>query len=254
MSIEFLVNFRTLLTIVAASAGLLLLIVAQRRLGLTPRPRKLEAYDRLALQTGQVIESGSRLHISLGRGTLVGPAAPTSIAALAVLDRLAQESGVADTPPVVTVGEGTLLPAAQDALRRAYELAERPATYPGDVAQFIADPGAPLVYAAGAVVAGRIGQARSQVLVGRFGAELALLTAPGVRQRVEQIVGSDDPVGLAVAAPVADHLLIGEEILAAPAYVDGRLPQLASLQLQDVARWLLAGMILAYTLYQLAFG
>lgn len=59
---------------------------------------------------------------------------------------------------------------------------------------------------------------------------------------------------MAAAAPVTDNLMIGEEMLAAPAYMQGKPAQLASLQLQDIVRILISLTILGLAIYRFAGG
>jgi hypothetical protein len=58
------------------------------------------------------------------------------------------------------------------------------------------------------------------------------------RQAIDQVVGTDDPTALAVATAATDNVLIGEELFATSAYLEGSASQVASLQLQDILRWI----------------
>jgi hypothetical protein len=217
----------------------------------TERLRPLPPFELLKRQIGQAVESGSQVHVGLGRGGLAGRRSMGSVAGLQVLDSLAEESCANDTPPIITVGEGTLLPAAQDTIYRAYAQAGRLRDFVPDTARFMADAGQPLVYAAGAADAISSEEVTSNILMGYFGAEMALLTEAASRRRTEQIVGSDDPTALAIGAATTENLLVGEEFLAAGAYLEREPGQIAALRTQDVLRVLLALGIVGYALYQL---
>jgi hypothetical protein len=88
-------------------------------------------------------------------------------------------------------------------------------------------------------------------LVGRFGQEIAIMAEAGTRENMPQVLGSDDPVALALATAVTDDVLIGEELLAAGAYLEGTTSQLAALRVQDLLRLLIAVSILGLAVYQL---
>ena len=89
---------------------LLLFFTRRQSSGHMPALRPLPACTTLANQMGEAIESGRQLHVSLGQASLVGPAAPISIAAFHALDYLAKDGCASGVPPLTTVGEGTLLP------------------------------------------------------------------------------------------------------------------------------------------------
>lgn len=233
----------TIVILLLVSTMLAFLTFRYRHLPFMVGRRKLPGMARMAKQTGQAVESGSRLHLSLGNGTLTEATATTSAAGLAVLDALAAESCASDTPPLVTVGDGTLLPAGQDSLRAAYQKANRGRDFwPGDV-QFIAPATAPVTFAAGVASTINTTELSSNVLVGRFGPEIVLVTEAASSKQLEQVVGSDDPSALAIASTSSDQLLIGEELLVASAYLDEKPVHSASLLVQDVLRWLVAAAV-----------
>lgn len=245
-----------LLTLVIFTAVAASLFVLSRRIagGVEPGLRPLAGYQAFKSQIGRAVESGRRVHIALGRGGLTGAANPTSLAALAALDSLARDGCANGVPPLVAVGEPTLLPAAQDSLRGGYERANRAAGFSTSSAQFLAPETAPYVYAAGVTDLMTHQEVGSSLMIGRFGGELALMSEAAARADMEQVIGSDDPVALSVGATMTDNLLIGEEMLAAAAYLDGRPHQLAALQTQDILRLAVSALILLAALWGLIAG
>lgn len=244
----------TLLTmLLAITAIALLLLVLTRGLqnGRTLSLRPLTSYTALAGQLGRAIESGRHLHVSLGRASLVGAANPTSIAAVNVLDHLALTGCANATPPLTTVGEGTLLPLAQASVHAACDEAGRPGDFDTRTVQFIAADSDPFAYAGGVTAVLQQDKIASNVLVGRFGPEVAIMAEAASRQEMEQVIGTDDPVALALATASTSNVVIGEELFVAAAYLEGRPSQLASVQLQDILRWLIILTILGLSVYQL---
>jgi hypothetical protein len=248
------VNLLLVFIIILFVAALLFLFARRLRAGYRPGLRPLPAYDALANQVGRAVESGRRVHFAIGRASLIGTAAPTSVAALKALDYLAQDGCLSGVPPVATVGEGTLLPAAQDSLRFAYEQTARPAEFSPQMVQFLAAEGFPMAYAAGVTEVIHRGGVGSNIMMGRFDSEVAIITEAGSRAKVEQVIGSDNPIALSVAAVVTDDVLIGEEMLASGAYLEGRPAQVASLQTQDLLRLLICGAILVVALVRVVIG
>lgn len=230
---------------------LLFLLTRSVRAGRMVVLRPLTSYDGLAGQVGRAIESGRQLHLTLGQASLVGTASPTSVSAAAVLDHLAKDGCANGTPPLVTVGEGTLLPLAQANIQHALAAAGRSGDFDLSLTQFIAHDTDPFAYGAGVAAVLQQQRVASNIMVGRFGPELALMVEAASRQAIDQVVGTDDPTALAVATAATDNVLIGEELFATSAYLEGSASQVASLQLQDILRWIVVLFILGAAVYQL---
>lgn len=245
-------NFLLITGIVVVVMGLLVFFTwrLQRR-GSTLFLRPLPPYTLLKGKVGHAVESGSQLHITLGRASLTSVATPTSLAALTILDTLAKDGCANGTPPLATVGDATLLPAAQSSLLYAYSRAQFTSGFQPGAAQFLANDTDAFPYAAGVTNVIHQDKVSSTVAVGRFGAELALITAAGERQQGEQVIGADDPLALALATAVSPHVLIGEELLAAGAYLEGQPSQLASVQVQDVLRLVVILVLVVTAVYRL---
>lgn len=230
------------LVVVAISlftAALMLFLFRRLRAGRSVTLRPLTAYRALREQAGLAVESGRRPVLTLGRGPLHRQSGPASVAALHTLNHVAATGGQSKIAPKVSVGTPTLFPLAQDSLRRAVGRSGR-----RDDVLFLADDAFPYAYAAGAgeVAAGE--DAGSNIAVGRFGPEIAIVAEAGRRHEHVQILGSDDPVAAAIATAYTDNALWGEEIFAAGAYLQPTALQMAGIQVQDVLRWLLAAAIL----------
>ncbi len=78
----------------------------------------------------------------------------------------------------------------------------------------------------------------------RYDAEaLALIDQAANNNDLPQLFGGSDPRALAVMSTSTDHVLMGEEMYAAKAYLRAQLPHLASLRAADVVRIVIAVMI-----------
>lgn len=240
------------LVITLATVALMIFFVRRVRAGQSYGLRRLSVPQRLRQQVGWAVESGGQLHLTLGRAGLQGSNSPTSVAALQMLDFLAHDSCRNAVPPVVTVGDGTLFVVAQDSLWHAYEDSGQDLVGGFDSTQFVAPAGYPMTYAAGvSAILGRENVSNS-VALGRFGAEIGLLAEAANRAEIGQILGTDDPTAMAVAVANTEQVLLGEELFAAAAYLEGNAAQLASLRAQDVMRWLVVAAIGIFALLQLA--
>ena len=239
------------LATIAITVLFLLLTLRRHQRMAVPARRPLPPFDALRRQVGRAVESGRRLHVTLGRATLPGLAGPTSAAALGVLDYLAHESGQSGVPPVVTVGEATLLPASQATVRRGYEAGGRRQEFRLRNVRFIAPDAYPMTYAAGVSAILELEEMGSNVAVGRFGSEIGVIAEAGSRREMAQIIGSDDPTAIAIALAYSENVLWGEELFAAGAYLEESPIQMASLRTQDILRWLLVVIILVTALLRI---
>jgi hypothetical protein len=226
--------------IVFFSAALMLGLITLRR----KKPavfRDIPALTRLRQAVGLVVEDGSRLHVSLGHGTLTTPQSASAMAGLALLRRLADLTSAGDQPPIVTSGEATLGILSQDTLQSAARFSERAAFDPtaGRVTGLT-----PFSYAAGAIPIIRDENVSANLLMGNFGVEVALLTDAVERKNTFVLAGSDNLTAQAVIYASAQESLIGEEIYAAGAYVQSSPLHTASLTVQDILRWLIITVIL----------
>lgn len=242
------------LLLILISSGLLVYLTrrykAQPDVGL----KQLRAYDFLSKQMGRAVEKGQPVHFSVGRGSLVSASNPASLAALSALEDVAVESGVNDKPPLVTSGDGTLFIAAQDTLKAAYDFGGRRRAVRASTSQFIAPNTSPMTYGAGVSdILNREGFG-SNILLGHYGSEIAIISEAATRQDADQVIGSDDLVAIAAATPVTEELIIGEELFAAAAYLKGEPTHIASLQMQDILRIIVAISIIVAAFITLVIG
>jgi len=223
-----------------------------RRRGRSPQLRSLAAFDALRGQLGRSVESGRPAHISVGTGGLAGGEALMTLAGVSIVNSLAQESADTGAQPTVTVADGTALILAQDMLRRPYT---RRGDLTGYTALNVQQLGMqPLQYAVGAADFLSSAHPVSNAMIGSFGPEVALMVDAGARQGLAQVAGSADARALAVLHTSADHVLMGEEIFAAGAYLDRRPGDLARLRAQDLTRLILIIVILVAALSALLPG
>ncbi len=221
------------------SFGLLLLV--RRRIAQsqeTVRLRPLPALRSVRRQAGLALESGKPPLIALGHGSLHTAAGPVSVAALQLLQEMAESSGRGQLTPQLMLGAATLLPLVQDGLNAGRATTGDAQDTPLNV-QFVAEDGFPITYGAGASVAIESADVVSSVAVGRFGAEIALIGEAASRNQIEQLMGSDDPSAIAVAIASTENSLWGEEIFAAGAYLRDTDWHRAAIRTQDLLRWIL---------------
>ncbi len=214
-------------------AGLILFFTFLRR-GQWPTFRRLPALEALSADIGRSVESGTRLHLSLGNGSMYGPEASATLVGLAALSQIAKAGSVSDKPPLATSADGAVTLLSQDVYRVAFRHQRAEDRYDPLLGR-IAGLG-PLGYAAGTMHTAPDEDVTATFILGPQGREVALVAEAGSR-RGDVVGGTLDPVAQAVLYATADHPLIGEELFATGAYLKVNRAHAASVQAQDVMRW-----------------
>lgn len=216
---------------------LLVVLVLRGRKEPIPSVRPLPAFQDIRTEAGYAAESGGAVHIALGNGGLYGEDSMVSLAGLQVVESLADIAISYGAPPIITVGDPTLLPLAQDILRRAYERNGVAESYDPGKVRFVAP--SPVAYAAGAANVVATGKVTANVTTGAFGGEVSLLADAGARRDLPQLAAAVDPAAVGALYPTTDRLAVGEELYAAGAQMTDERRYWASLVAQDILRVIL---------------
>jgi hypothetical protein len=211
--------------------------------------RDIPAMNRLRQAVGLVVEDGSRLHVSLGRGSLITPQSASALAGLSLLHRLANLTSSGDQPPIATSGDAALAILSQDTLQSAAKSYDQVSF---DTATGRLSGLTPFSYAVGTIPVIRDENVSANILLGNFGVEVALLTDAVERENTFLLAGSDNLAAQSVIYASAQEPLIGEEIYAAGAYFEAGPLHNASLTVQDILRWSFIVIILLGALLTLA--
>lgn len=234
--------------------------------------RPISSYAVLKRLLANAAETGQPIHLSLGTAGISDGAAADTLAGLTVLEYLADRAAVSAAPPIVTLANPTVLPVAQDILRRAYRRHGYKDDYDPGRARLIApDPGlgttalpAPVQsgtgqggafpYAAGVMHMLTRGKLTANVMVGSFGDEFLLMAETGAQKELNQIGGTSSTRVLPFVYTSVSSPLIGEEIYAAGAYLGDQRGHVSSLAAQDAMRWLLIlGVLVGIVLRSLGY-
>ena len=231
---------------------ILFYLTSRVRAGKTDALRTIPAMEGLPELVGRSAETGRPLHVSVGVAGVGGSLTSDTWAGLALLSQLADKAAACDTPLMVTVSDATVLPIAQDIIRRAFIRNGNPEGYDPTTVQLVAPNS--MAYAAG--VAGILEREplTATVMVGQFGDEYLLMGETGARLGVRQIVGTADPTTLPFVHASADETLTGEEMFAGSAYASRRPIQVGSLLAEDWLRWLVVAGILIATVLKILLG
>jgi hypothetical protein len=165
------------------------------------------------------------------------PWSAAAFVGLATVRRVSELTSVSDRPSIVTSGDGALNVLSQDTLKASYVAAVAPERYDASMGQVTGLT--PFSYAAGAIPVMRDENISTNVIVGNFGLEVALMADAAERQDNFTMVASDNIPAQAVLFAAGSNPLIGEELYAVGAYVQAGAVHTASLRVQDLLRWAL---------------
>jgi hypothetical protein len=212
--------------------------------------RTIPAYTRLQQSIDLTVEDGTRLHISLGRGSLQKPQGAATLAGLGMLRHTSERTALSDRAPIVTSGDGTLAILSRDTLLAAYKAAGAEELYNPANGQLAGLT--PFSYAAGSIPTIRDETASTNIILGNFGSEVSLLADASERANTFSVGAADAPAAQAILYASAGAPLIGEELFAAGAYTSANGPHKASLRVQDILRWLVILVIVGGSVLKLA--
>jgi hypothetical protein len=208
----------------------------------TRRFRPIAAYEMIEKEINTSVEDGTQLHVSLGRGGLIGPDSAAGLAGISLLKQVIEKSSMCDHPPIASTGNAVLSILAQDTIREssmAISLAEERQNPSGELIGVT-----PFSYAAGSLTTIRDDNVSANVLTGWFGNEIIWLTTAGERQSSPTIAGTAQLPAQAVIFASASDPLIGEDLFASGAYLGASKMHEASITVQDVMRWIIIILIL----------
>ncbi len=197
--------------------------------------RTITAVQKLNESIAMSVEAGTRIHMALGTANILSPNNGSAFAGLSVLERIALVSVLADRMPIATSGNGTFAILAMSTFKRA--LLQTALDTPLEPHQGrLAGPTA-FSYAAGALVMMHREQVSTNLFIGHFGPEIALLTEGSDRLNAIALGASDSLTAQSILLCASETPLIGEELFALPAYQNQSKIHVSSLYAQDILRW-----------------
>jgi hypothetical protein len=181
--------------------------------------RRIAAFEALSDLVGESIEASRPLHVSIGSATIGDESTVLALAGSEFIYYLTRQVAIGDAAPIFTVSEGAAVPLAFDTLRRAYAHENRGKQFNGFSARWYPAGKRSLAFAAALMTMQADDKLSGNVLVGRFGLELALVLDAAYQKKRRTIAASDQLEGQAMAYALADEALIGEEVFAAAGYL-----------------------------------
>lgn len=203
----------------------------------------LPALEALQAALHRAAEMGETVHVSPGTGSLGGGGrAAETFAGLEVVGSVAEQAFSLGVPIVSSANDALVHIAVGRLLERAREKTGAPRELEARCLWLAQQDR--MAYAAGAVDLLSRPEVRSNVLVGAFDEELALLLDAGSRGTGFQLAGVASPAGVPFLPLSGGAFLLGEEIFAAGAYLRPSPSRAAGVATQDVVRLVVIVLIL----------
>ena len=241
------------LVIVMSFLVLMLIFSVLRNSSTEVNLRPITAYTKLKQAIGLAVEDGSQIHVSLGRGGVTSPQSASAFVGLSMLKQVIKIASAGDRPPMATTGNAALSILAQDTIQGTQgdiKVKKKGTATSGELTGLT-----PFSYAAGTIPFIRNDRVAANILAGWYGNEIIWLTAAGDRQNSFTLAGTAHLPAQAVMYSSVEEPLIGEELYAGGAYLDAGSMHVASLNVQDIFRWIIVTTILVGMALKLAgFG
>ena len=205
--------------------------------------RKIAGLDSIEEAVGRATEMGRPVHYCPGLGGIGAVEAPQTFSGLAILSHVARLAARFDVPLIVTIRQPEVFPMAEETVRQAYLEEGKSDRYDPNSIRFLSSQ----QFAYAAALLGIMARERpaANFMMGAFWAESLMLAEVGSEVGALQITGTAQLSQVPFFVASSDYTLIGEELFAAAAYLSGDRMQLGSIVGQDMAKVIVAVLIIA---------
>ena len=199
-----------------------------------PYVRKIAGLEAITEAVGRATEMGKAVFCTPGWADVTGGSAGATFAALDIIGHVARLTAKYDTRLVVAIAYPNVYPLAEQTVQQAYLMEGKREKYDPDMVRFTS----PEQYAYAAASLGMIQREKvaACVFVGQFASEAVDLAEAAVAVDAIAIAGTTSTNQLPFFTAACDYTLIGEELLAAGAYISKDAARLGSVQGQDYAK------------------
>lgn len=223
-----------LVFVVITTIVILFTLFTARRGAYVPKLRRLPALDAIEEAVGRATEMGKPIIYGTGLGGLADEVAAQTVAGLSVLGYTAEMAAKYGARLIYCVYDPSIQPLAYEIVQQAHVRAGHPETFSSDNIIFLANDQFP--WAFGVVGMVQREKAAATIYMGAFWAESLILAETGYHAGAIQIAGTANRHQLQFFVAACDYALIGEELLAAGAYLSNDPTQIGSIWGQDVGR------------------
>jgi hypothetical protein len=205
--------------------------------------RKIAGLDAIEEAIGRSTEMGRPVHFCPGIGGVGAAEAPQTFAGLALMGYVGHLTAKFDVPMIVTIRQPEVFPMAEETVRQAYLEEGKSDSYDATNIRFLSNQ----QFAYAAALFGILSRERpaANFMMGAFWAEALLLAEVGTEIGALQVTGTASLSQVPFFVASSDYTLIGEELYAAAAYLSQDTMQLGSILGQDIAKAIVAILMIA---------
>jgi hypothetical protein len=218
-----------------ASFVLLIIVVAEGLIALYlsrtgkahPKIRKIAGLEAIEEAIGRATEMGRPIAYTTGLGGIRDQVYYQTLAGLSILGYTAELAAKYNARLIYFPYDPTIMPMAIDVMEQAYHRAGKPDAFNRDNVQYLGGDQFP--WAFGVLGAMYREQTAANIHMGPFWAESLILAEAGFYTGAIQIAGTANYHQIQFFVVAADYALIGEELMAAGAYLSKDPTQIGSL-------------------------
>ncbi len=199
-----------------------------------PTIRKISGLDAIQEAVGRATEMGRPIHFSPGIAGLATDTGPQTLAGLSVLAHVAELAARYKATVWTTIRQAEVQPLATEIVRQAYLKAGAQDAFDPDKIIYLS--GTQFAYASGVVGLMHREKVAANIMIGGFWAESLLFAEGGYQAGAIQVAGTANTAQLPFFVAACDYCLIGEEILAAGAYLSKDPVQIGAIWGQDLGK------------------
>lgn len=207
-----------------------------------PEMRRIAGLDAIEEAIGRATEMGKPVFFTTGMGDVTTSTASETFASLEMLSYTSQVTARNDTDLIVGVAIANVYPLAEQVVEQAYLQQGKSESYTPEMVRFLSPT--QFAYASGCMGIIEREKAASVIMAGRFLAESMLLAEVSAQVGAISIAGTGSEYQLPFFIAACDYTLMGEELLAAGAYLARDPIKLGSIRGQDLAKLLAVGLVL----------
>ncbi|MGI6628144.1 MAG: DUF6754 domain-containing protein [Bacillota bacterium] len=213
-----------------------------------PEIRRIAGLEAIDEAVGRATEMGKPIFCTPGWSDITTSTAAPTFAALDIIHHVARLAARYDTKMVVPIAYPNVFPLAEQIVRQAFVLEGKIEDYDSGIVIFTS----PEQYAYTAACLGIIQREKvaATVLVGHFASEAINFAEASAAVNAISISGTESTYQLPFFTAACDYTMIGEELMAAGAYISQDPTRLGSINGQDYAKliaffWILIGSLLS---------
>ena len=210
---------------------------------LSPKIRKVPGLTAIEESIGRCTEMGRPVHFAVGRSSLTSPNAAETIAGLSLLGHVAKLAAQYGVELIFTNQLPEVQPLGEDIVQQGFVASGKGEQYDSKNVRFLSSFA--MAYTSGAIGIMHREKIAANFMLGGWYAESLIMAEAGFNQGAIQVAGTTQFAQLPFFITVCDYVLIGEELLAAAAYVSEDQVQLGSLVGQDFMKLIAIFLVLA---------